>query len=98
MLFRSWKLRPFSTPAYQLTVFVSKFFINAVQKPFAAVVEMEVSVIASVSGKLIFHQTYFQTQNAATDNMAGAVNAFDICLENIFLTLTNDLNKQASRM
>lgn len=87
-----------STPAYQLTVFVSKFFINAVQKPFAAVVEMEVSVIASVSGKLIFHQTYFQTQNAATDNMAGAVNAFDICLENIFLTLTNDLNKQASRM
>jgi len=63
-----------------------------------AVVEMEVSVIASVSGKLIFHQTYFQTQNADTYNMAGAVNAFDICLENIFLTLTNDLNKQASRM
>lgn len=87
-----------STPAYQLTVFVSKFFINAVKKPFAAVVEMEVSVVASVSGKLVFHETYSQTQNTPTDDMPGAVSAFDVCLENIFKTLTNDLNKQATRM
>ena len=73
-------------------------FINAVKKPFAAVVEMEVSVVASVSGKLVFHETYSQTQNTPTDDMPGAVSAFDVCLENIFKTLTNDLNKQATRM
>lgn len=87
-----------STPAYQLTVFVSKFYINAVQKPFVAVVEMEVSVVVSVSGKLVFHQNYSQTQNAPTDDMPGAVNAFDVCLEGIFEKLTVDLSRQANKM
>ena len=87
-----------STPAYQLTVFVSKFFINAIQRPFTAVVEMEVSVVATVSGKLVFHETYAQAQKTPADDMAGAVAAFDICPENMFEKLTDDLNKQAARM
>lgn len=86
-----------STPVFQLTIYVNKFFVDAAQEPYSSIIQLEVSLISTESGKLLFQKTYSNRETISKQNMAGCVTALETGLKNIYTQICQDLNFQASR-
>lgn len=87
-----------STPCYQLTIYVNKFFVDAAQDPYSSIIQLEVSLISTESGQLLFHKSYGSKEEIKTKNMSGCITALEDGLKKIYANICWDLNSKASRL
>ncbi|MCD8338632.1 MAG: ABC-type transport auxiliary lipoprotein family protein [Burkholderiales bacterium] len=80
--------------SYQMIVYVPQFYTNASVNPPVAEISMEISVISSTSGSLVFHKNY-KAETPVTENSAnGLALAFKQSLTQILEEMTPELQKK----
>lgn len=76
---------------YELTVYVPEFFVDATSKPFKSVIQIEFSLTKASDGKLLLQRSYRSAADIKTDDMSGAIEAFQQSLNDILFKFNSEL-------
>lgn len=78
---------------YQLTIFISEFYISAVSKPYQAKVALQASVTTTAFDKLVYQRQFSAASDIEKAEIPLAVKGLENALNTVLNELTVSLNE-----